>query len=364
MKDLRKLDKEAEQRLADGDAVFVADLAIAVNAEAVGTTTPETWQYDAAYRFLLRLLATTPGRHHVEQTLRALVAPAQSDQKRVRFFASVLAASQTPEDLSPVFTGGGSGASEELRACLVHELALRQTPIDAIPAIRRWAGSTHWRHHPLGLLPPKLAAFEKDPALPQYSARRSVVATPFLSDSKAETVGGASHVPAATEVTVEAFSANVATAVQNWVEDSNGRVEARAFDLAAPVEPDALPELLRTLGLESLRDTGGQPAFPLARITAVQAWRLLFAAASSGGAYNSGHFGAYGRLHAWRSIAALVGTVAETSLEQLEQQVQAWSWFDFSGATPWFEKVAWDLGLVAVSPDSQHLTVLAATDTD
>ncbi len=73
---------------------------------------------------------------------------------------------------------------------------------------------------------------------------------------------------------------------------------------------------------------------------------------------------AYGRLHAWRSIAALTGGETETSLAQAERRVRAWAWFNFAGATDWFDKIAWDLGLVALAPDARRLTVLAAPDTD
>lgn len=364
LKKPREIYQEIEQRFAEGDVEFVADLAIAVKAANVEANPPETWQYDASFKFLLRLLATTPGPHHVEQVLRLLAVPPQSDQKRIQFFASVLAASQTLEDLSPAFTGDGSGATDNMRACLVHELALREVAVETVPSIHQWAGSPHWRPHPLGDLPNQLAAFEKDPALPEYSLRGSVVSTPFLSGRKPETVGGTSCSSSATDATTETFRVNALAVVKNWVENSNARVEARAFNLTEPVESDALPALLTTLGMESLRGAGGESAFRLARITGDWAWRLLFAAAATGGAYDGGHFGAHGRLHAWRSIAALVGATTETSPAQLEQQVGAWSWFSFGGATPWFENIAWDLGLVAVSPDSRHVTVLAATDTD
>jgi hypothetical protein len=39
-------------------------------------------------------------------------------------------------------------------------------------------------------------------------------------------------------------------------------------------------------------------------------------------------------------------------------------WYRFAPDTDWFEHVAWDLALVAVSPDGRRLAVLAATDTD
>lgn len=39
-------------------------------------------------------------------------------------------------------------------------------------------------------------------------------------------------------------------------------------------------------------------------------------------------------------------------------------WYGFGADTKWFEQVAWDIGLAALSPGRQRLAVLAATDTD
>lgn len=364
LQNLEEVCGQAERRLAEGDAVFAADLAIAAKAESSKDAAREVWQYDAVFDFLLRLLATTRGRRHVEQALRVLAAAERSERKRARLLASMLAGSQAPEDLAPAFAGGDSGLAEELRACLVHELVLREVAIDAVPAIHRWAQSPHWRPHPLGGLPLRPAAFEKAPALPTYSARGHVVSVHHELEDGAETSGGASHRPSAVEVTTAAFRSGALAAVRNWSEDSNGRIEARAFDLAGPVAPDALPGLLTRLGLESVEGVGDRSTIRLSHVTADRAWRCLFAAASSGGAYGSGHHGAYGRLHAWRSIAALTGGETETSPARTERRVRAWAWFDFAGATDWFDKIAWDLGLVALAPDARRLTVLAATDTD
>lgn len=85
--------------------------------------------------------------------------------------ASLLASSHLPHDLAVVFAGGAPHASEELRACLVHELVLRGVHVAETPGIARWAISPHWSHHPLGWLPLSLSAFEEEPGLPSYHAR-------------------------------------------------------------------------------------------------------------------------------------------------------------------------------------------------
>ncbi|MFI8908191.1 DUF6183 family protein [Streptomyces albidoflavus] len=94
-----------------------------------------------------------------------------------------------------------------------------------------------------------------------------------------------------------------------------------------------------------------------------RAWRVLFAAASTGGAYNSGCHGAYGRLAAWQSLAALAGVADGADAAEAEARVSECAWFGFDAATDWFERVAWDIGLATLSPDGRRLAVLAATDT-
>lgn len=94
-----------------------------------------------------------------------------------------------------------------------------------------------------------------------------------------------------------------------------------------------------------------------------RAWRVLFAAASTGGAYNSGLYGAHGRPAAWRSLAGLAGAAEYGTVEETAARARESTWYGVDAATAWFAHVAWDIGLAALSPD-RRLAVLAATDTD
>ncbi|MGW0732992.1 DUF6183 family protein [Streptomyces sp. NPDC002851] len=356
----------AERSLAKGDSAFVADLGIAL-ANRYGSSAAQVWQYRSVLDRCLRLLTTTPGQEHVEQALRLVSTAASTHRKLARYAASLLAAGQTPENLTTVFAGGSSrvGASEELRMCLVHELVLRGVTLGEMPEIEGWARSPHWRHHPLGWLPLELSALEETPPLPSYSVGGGSYSMPYgPQDGSGVTLSSVTHVPSATETTTETFSSAVAAAVGNWVDESNGRIEARTYDLAEPVETGGLPDLLVTLGLECLRGVGPRKRFALSSCQPDHVWRMLFAAASTGGAYNHGEYGAYGRLAAWRSLAALSGATAEAPPGEVEREAQACGWYSFGAATKWFERVAWDIGLVAVAPGYRRLAVLAATDTD
>ncbi|MFJ4667084.1 DUF6183 family protein [Kitasatospora purpeofusca] len=159
----------------------------------------------------------------------------------------------------------------------------------------------------------------------------------------------------------------------NWAEhpeEPEGRVEARTFAFPGPLEPDALPGTLVALGLDCLTGLGELPkpgrktAFGVVPVEAAEVWRFLFAASSTGGAYDSACYAAYGRLHAWRSLAALAGAPSDAPASAVEARVRACTWYRFGADTPWFHRVVWDLGVLALSQDRRRLAVLAATTTD
>ncbi|MEV8527172.1 DUF6183 family protein [Streptomyces sp. NPDC052000] len=97
-------------------------------------------------------MATTAGPENVPQALRLVSSAEVTSRKLDRYTASLLASSHEAVDLAAAFTGR---ASEELRACLVHELVLRAVVVREAPewhrrsrvgrrrrigVITRWAG--------------------------------------------------------------------------------------------------------------------------------------------------------------------------------------------------------------------------------
>jgi hypothetical protein len=165
-------------------------------------------------------------------------------------------------------------------------------------------------------------------------------------------------------VTTDTVSAAIAAAVENRTQGSNGRIETRVFAFAGPVGVEMVPAALLSSGLECLRGRKPKSAFSVSSCTPAEAWRVLFAAASSGGAYNSGCFGAYGRLFAWRSLAGLAGATQGATAAEVAECALRCSWYRFDADSPWYDQVAWDIGLAAVDPSRSRLAVLAATDTD
>ncbi|MFD7922307.1 DUF6183 family protein [Streptomyces sp. NPDC059740] len=352
----------AERHLALGDAAFLADLGIAL-AGVYGSDASRIRQYGSVFDYLLRLLATTPGPDHVAEALRLVSGTETADSDLDRYAASLLASSHPVEELAVAFTGE---ASEELRACLVHELVLRGADVTQAPGVARWAMSPHWSYHPLGWLPLALSDVEGQPDLPSYSARGGSHSMPYGSPANGEVRADAgTRVPSVEETTTQAAAKGIGTAVANWAEESNGRIEARVFGLAAPLGAESLPGMLLGLGLECLKGAGKKKTtFSVAACPPDQAWSVLFAAASTGGAYSSGARGAYGRLAAWQSLAGLSGVAGGSPVEEVEQRARECTWYGFGAGTKWFEHVAWDIGLASLSPERRRLAVLAATDTD
>jgi hypothetical protein len=360
LKDVTGVWAVADGRVAQGDAAFAADLGIAL-ARTYGSS-GQTWQYRSVFDHLLRLLATTAGPENVAQALRLVSSIEVGTRKRDRYTASLLASSHEGADLAAAFTGH---ASEELRVCLVHELVLRGVVVEETPGIAGWATSPHWSHHPLGWLPLTLSKMEGSADLPRYSVRGSSHSMPYgPSEGRELAVIAGARVPSAEETTTQATATAMAKAVANWAEESNGRIEARVFKHSKPLDASSVPAALLPLGLECLHGVGKKAVMSVSVRPPAQAWRVLFAAASSGGAYNSGSYGAYGRLAAWQSLAALAGCPEGATANEVEARIEDCIWHGFDADTKWFEQVAWDIGLAALAPDRRRLAVLAATDTD
>ncbi len=102
----------------------------------------------------------------------------------------------------------------------------------------------------------------------------------------------------------------------------------------------------------------------LRRVALAAVLNLLFSAAANGGAYNSGHFAAFGRLETWQTVAGLIGSPEGASFQEVAALAEQCTWFLFDAASHWFSQVAWDIGASVLRADGRSLAILAATDTD
>jgi Family of unknown function (DUF6183) len=359
---IRWVRAESERRCADGDGAYLGDLG--VELLQCHLAEPRAWQYLHTFDHVFKLLAGACGNGDPTQALRLIAAGRAAGHDIDRLAAALLVAEGPRAGLGAAIDGAGEDG-DTFRACLVHELILREGTLARRPRIAEWASSEAMRSHPLGWLPLELMGFEAgwDQGPPDIGgADREIEIAPGERLERPERP----ERPAwpATEVGSEADADAVAAAVLNWAEDSNGEIEARVFELGEPATPENIPEVLAGLGLECLRP--GTIPFRLAvfAVEASAAWWILFHAALDGSAYGRGRHGAYSRLFAWRSLAALAGAAEDAGPREVWEQAQRCAWFGFDADSPWYTHVFWDIGLVAVRPGGDSLAVLAATDTD
>ncbi|WP_420819133.1 DUF6183 family protein [Nonomuraea lactucae] len=172
------------------------------------------------------------------------------------------------------------GGSEELRTCLVHELVLRDAVVEDWPAIAEWATSPHWSHHPLRWLPLRRSPVEEGHGLPGYSVRGSSHSLPFgpSDEGPATPQRKGTAPPSAREISAAETSETIDSAVTNWAQESNGRIESRSFELDGPV--CSIIGVLTALNLDCLAGLGRQMTLSASSCPPSRAWQMLFTAAS------------------------------------------------------------------------------------
>ncbi|MET8628980.1 DUF6183 family protein [Kitasatospora sp. NPDC004669] len=344
-----------DAHLAGGDTAYLAEFGATLHTRYGSGRAGAEHQY--LFDRILWDVATRPGRAHVERALGLGLATRSRSGRPVRRAAAVLAEHQRPAVLAGVFAAAPDDgtAPEELRACLLHELVLRGAPVAKLPEARAWAeASPYWAEHPLAWLPWTLDPLEGTPAMPRYR-RGGVGYGRAYGLPKGAPLTGSADVP----VEVGQDEPGLTAAVARWAGRYNGRVEAAVFHAGGPVGPESLPGTLAALPLGCVERPTVVPT------TAAEAWRQLFIAASTGGGREDDWwYGAYGRLAAWRSLAALAGTGPDSSAAEVARRTGDCAWYGFTAAGEWFNRDDMDLGFVTLDAGRRRLAVLAATDYD
>ncbi|MFE7588813.1 DUF6183 family protein [Kitasatospora sp. NPDC057512] len=366
--DVSVLRAVVESRVATGEFDWAGGLAAELAARTAAGR-DRTGHCAAALYWTLNALAAHPG----PQSLRALVRVLDSPHPGVspRYLAAVVAHGHRIEDIADeVFDRAPEAANaHEFAACLLHETVLVSDAVNGYPALRAFSDTLQAEGHPLAVLPLALLPEEHGLRRPAGAADDWTWTVPAVwpepGDALETTPAMRQRTAAAdpTETGVPATARAMGAAVAHWLAQSNGKLAAQEFWLPDPVAPEDVPALLALLPL-----TPWPPGQTPARLHPSDpdlALRTLLTAALRAPAYGHGTYGAYGRLAAWRSLAALTGTPADAPITRIADRVRQTTWFRLGTAsTPWFHNVAWDLALAALHPDGQTLAVLAATDTD
>jgi hypothetical protein len=251
----------------------------------------------------------------------------------------------------------------EVLACWMHEWVARGQSLEGEEPARRLQELLAASHHPLAVLPLRYLGVEEN--IRGYH-RDHVIENHLRGEPLGNAGARTLPEPVPHEVRDAALCERMATVAREW-SPANRRLEARVFTLSPPVAPEALgTDLLVRLGLACLGDMSQDVLGAVTRADADIAFRQLFAASAYGGPWTPGRFGAYGRLDAWRSLAALVGVDERAPLPEVERQALACTWLDLRGVSEWFSENTWgwELGLAALRPDGASIAVLAATGWD
>ncbi|MFD7905153.1 DUF6183 family protein [Kitasatospora sp. NPDC059747] len=366
--DVSVLRAEVESRVATGEFGWAGDLAAELAARTAAGE-DRKGHCAAVLYWTLNALAARPGADSLRALVRVLDSPHQSVSPR--YLAAVVAHGHRIEDIADVVFDQVPEAaqSREFAACLLHETVLVSDAVNGYPALRAFADTLVAEGHPLAVLPLDLFPEEHGLRRPADAADDwtwtvppvwpepgdALETTPAMRQRTADADPTETGVPA----TVEAMGA----AVAHWLAQSNGKIAAQEFWLPDPVTPEDVPALLALLPLTPWpADEAPARLHPSSPDLAL---RTLLTAALRAPAYGHGCYGAYGRLAAWRSLAALTAGPADTPIAETADRVRQTSWFRIGTASaPWFHNVAWDLALAALRPGGQEFAVLAATDTD
>ncbi|MCY1065020.1 DUF6183 family protein [Nannocystis sp. RBIL2] len=250
-----------------------------------------------------------------------------------------------------------------LMACWAQELVIRGAAL-AGPAIDALARALVACDHPLGSLPMHRLALEVGSEAVAATYRVGSMSCWGWSAPTGPTIAPASTLPEVVAIGQPDEGRRIASVFSSHCAVSNGRVKARMFRFDRAVQGPC-PALLRALPLGVL---AGATRVDVRPLSAEQVFTLLLAFAANGGDYNVGISGAYGRLHAWRSLGGLVDAPADAPLEAIEAEARAveriGGFAHFASDSRWFNHVVTDLGLATVRVDGRSLAVLAGTDTD
>jgi hypothetical protein len=336
--------------------------------------TREQFERDEAMRQRVDALLLQSRRVPVRQVFSLadeMKAASLPNRRLLEGVASKLAALADAGELTEALDTATSEepARFDLAALVLQEMALR----DCIGPDAQWTRQLRERlaaaAHPLASLPLAAHRLEVPVELPQYRNG----ATMFSSDPIECEPRNPAAVAAAADVSAREISGvvdpeAVAAAVRNWCDESNGVIEVKTFALSRPTDAAGLVGSLDDLGLKCLEGAGGANT-AAAVVDAGMTLRALFRAASQGGAYNHGLCAAFGRLAAWRSLAAMAGaappgTSPDASVDSIAAGAGQCAWIAFSAESAWFNNIAWDLGLLALRKDCTTVVVLAATYQD
>lgn len=254
-------------------------------------------------------------------------------------------------------------ADTELRALILQEAVLRNKLSATSTVAQHTRVLLEKENHPLAVLPLTRLPLEEAFTLPALNLSGASYLLPFGPLNEKPDFSSmslpASSLPL-TDISLPEQKEMIGIAVQNWVQQSNGKVEVNIYQLNE-VMVSQFGSALSTLPMDCFQLAQNGRYAKNKSATSILA--MLFSASSTGGAYNRGMGSAYGRLQAWQSLAGLMGDNLSMPFPQLIDNAHVCQWVSFE-TDAWFYQIAWDVGIACLNPVTNRLAVLVASDTD
>ncbi len=325
----------------------------------------QNWRYIGTYLRIIDSLSLTKDKLSIQGLLDVIKIRPQSGG----YLSRIAACLASTQDMTILDSYVQLTETEfiDLWANLVQELVIRGHDVRDYPNLIALWDRLKRDNYPLTTLP--LELFEPEAQIQQYTRSYSIsgsgTSLPFGPLTANDDVKFTIPPFDFASIDPSIIHQHIYQAVENWRLESNGKIEVRQFTMQPATEALAHDEisLMFKLGLDCLHGVSSRSLF-IKHTQATDAVNILFSAAANGGAYNHGSGNAYGRLYMWQSLAGLMNLPVGTPISTLAGQAAKSKWLIFDAESNWFYRVAWDIGIVAINPDRNVISVLAATDTD
>lgn len=340
-----------DQATRHGDWQFIADVITVIHGD--GTATRPNWDDVELARYACRQLVRSPDIERARVAAGAVLVG--SGIQGAERLAKHLAKGYPPELLGAMFAGQADqhGRAVVLEA-LLQEMIIQGLQPHLNADVQVWLAQGR-DPSAAAVLPPYAVAFE-------YGFEGSAAVGRSggfgVFHANVEQVRGPARTTPFRVVSVELHDQR-ATAPFKWL-----RVEAARITTDRPVADSEVLSALIAADLGALRGAGSDADVSFVRIDPHLAWRVLYGAATDGGAYPPRHGPAVGRARALDAMRGLLRLDPSTAPELVAASAARCMWFTFEADTEWYEGDGWDVGLVCLSSDRTELGVVAATDTD
>ncbi len=163
-----------------------------------------------------------------------------------------------------------------------------------------------------------------------------------------------------------AWQIKVSSAFEHWVKESNGKIEARKYQLSPAIEDGDIQkaQFLAKLNFEPFEGALPDMIQVSDKLNPDEFIQEILAHAGEGGAYSQPPDVKIRDRSAWYSIAGFMDVYPQKDSDKQKEQMRSFFWYHLTVESDWFYQIAWDACFICLDKNGEQLTILAVTDTD